>query len=241
MALDHYLACRFDRLKTGIIRFYGWHPFCVSLGFHQPLNYLLQQRLKSAGYDLVRRPTGGRAILHAEELTYSIIFNLDFMPPRELYRWIHTIIAAGLHDLGFQVTLEATHNQIPAPQAAAGNFLCFTHSSFSEIQYQGKKLVGSAQRIYPGCILQHGSILVGSTHARLSELINSSEQEKARMDSEIKNKTVTLGQIRPGRINPEKIMGSIIKQLELSLTISLNFEDITPAEKENIRDFIIPL
>ncbi len=241
MAIDHYLASRFDQQNSGIIRFYGWQPFCLSLGFHQPADLFLKQRLAGTGYDMVRRPTGGRAILHAEELTYSVIFALDFMPPRELYEFIHTVIALALQSLDFYVTPEQIHTQLPDPRAAAEDFLCFTHSAYSEIQYQGKKLVGSAQRIYPNCILQHGSILLGSTHARLAEFISSSTKEQERITSEINNKTITLGQIKPDHISTEKIIESIIKQLELSLTISINFEDLSETERARVQDFIIPL
>jgi lipoate-protein ligase A len=241
MALDHLLASSFNRHDSGIIRFYAWQPFCLSLGFHQASDVQLKQRLAAAGYDMVRRPTGGRAILHAEELTYSAIFATDFMPPRKLYEFLHGIIAAGLQSLDFYVSPEQLHTQIPTPRSVAEDFLCFTHSAYSEIQYQGKKVVGSAQRIYPDCILQHGSILLGNTHARLADFICGSPQQQEHITAEIKAKTITLGQIKPDHISIEKIIKSIIKQLELSLTISINFEDITETERAKVRDFIIPL
>ena len=241
MAFDHFLASSFDRHDSGIIRFYGWQPFCLSLGFHQTADLRLKQRLTEAGYDMVRRPTGGRAILHAEELTYSAVFAPDFMPPRELYEFLHSVITAALQSLGFSVTPQQVHTQLPTPRAAAEDFLCFTHSAYSEIQYQGKKVVGSAQRIYPNCILQHGSVLLGKTHARLAEFISNSTQQQERIMAEIDTRTMTLGQIKPDHISIEKIIESIIKQLELSLTISINFKDITETERVKVSEFIIPL
>jgi lipoate-protein ligase A len=241
MALDHLLASSFDRHSSGLIRFYGWHPCCLSLGFHQQADVQLRQRIAGAGYDLVRRPTGGRAILHAEELTYSAVFAADFRPPRELYEFLHGVISAALQSLNFYVTQQQVSNLLPTPRAAAEDFLCFTHSACSEIQYQGKKLVGSAQRIYPNCILQHGSILLGETHARLAEFISNSPQQQEHIKTEINARTITLAQIKPGHISIKKIIESIIKQLELSLTISINFEDITETERAKVGDFIIPL
>jgi lipoate-protein ligase A len=241
MALDHYFASTFDQAKSALIRFYGWYPFCLSLGYHQSADYIQRQHLTAAGYDIVRRPTGGKAILHAEELTYSVIFGLDYMQPREMYEYVHALLARALDALNFNVTLQQLPTRLPSPKSMVEDFLCFTHSAYSEIQYRGKKLVGSAQRIYPKCILQQGSLLLGPTHTQVTEFINCDDYEKERMTEEINQISITLEQINPFNINKEKIIDSIIKQLELSTTISLNFEDITEMERKAVQEFIIPL
>ena len=241
MALDHYFASTFEQGSPAIIRFYGWRPYCLSLGYHQPVDYVHEQKLKAAGYDMVRRPTGGRAILHAQELTYSVIFDVNFMKPRELYESIHTIISRALQFLGFDVQVEQISSNLPSPTETAEDFFCFTRSAYSEIKYQGKKIVGSAQRIYPQSILQHGSLLFGRAHSELTEFINCSAHDKIRITTELNKKTITLEQITTLDISIEKIIQSIIKQLELSLTNSINCKDILERELQAAQDYILPL
>jgi lipoyl(octanoyl) transferase len=246
MGLDHYLASTFTADQALILRFYGWNPFCLSLGFHQQATIVRQSLLQQAGFDLVRRPTGGRAIFHADELTYSVIAGRTFLPPRKLYEFVHTMLCKALISLGYDVKTEPVQAPVQAPvqslrQATAADFACFTRSAYSEIQFQGRKLVGSAQRIYSRSILQHGSILMGDRHEQLTGFIECSATERNRLLDEIRNKTITLNRIKSLDLSIEKIIHSIIKQLELSLSISINFNDITTAEIQATREYCIAL
>jgi len=241
MCIDHYLASTYNQDSPTVLRFYGWMPFCISLGYHQPAGIVNIRHLNKCNYDLVRRPTGGRAILHAHELTYSVIAPIDFMPPRDLYAYIHTILAQALQSLDFAVSLEQVNTRLPSPRAGAGDFPCFTHSAYSEIQFQGKKVVGSAQRIYPKCTLQHGSILIGDQHEQLAGFISKSPREKNRILNEIKNRTCTLDRIGKHETKIEQIILSIIKQIGLSPNIFLNFDDLTAEEMEAAQAYRIAI
>src|SRR3984893_13338742 len=162
MAVDEVLL---DGVAEGsappTLRFYEWAPPCLSLGYFQPFEVVDVDGCRSLGVDVVRRPTGGRAILHDRELTYSVA-----LPASELghdggvlpsYYRISLALQAGLPRLGAPATL--------APESAACSLavhgpVCFDRPSAHEILLHGRKLVGSAQMRRGGGILQHGSILI---------------------------------------------------------------------------------
>jgi len=165
MAVDEALAAAVavgDRPPT--LRLYGWRPPAVSLGYFQPLGEGIDlAAIRARGYDLVRRPTGGRAILHADELTYSVCVRQDAIrgghSTMQSYREISRGIIAGLELLGGQVTLgDADGPRSSAPAEGAAHPICFAKTARCDLQAQGRKVVGSAQVRRDGGILQHGSI-----------------------------------------------------------------------------------
>ena len=143
------------------LRFYEWMPACLSLGYFQPFDVVDTAGCRRLGVDVVRRPTGGRAILHDRELTYSIalpaaLLGHDGGVLPSYYR-LSLALQDGLRRLGVPATL--------APPSAergpvAQGPVCFDRPSAHEILLQGRKLVGSAQMRRGGGILQHGSILL---------------------------------------------------------------------------------
>ncbi|MGD9495140.1 MAG: biotin/lipoate A/B protein ligase family protein, partial [Armatimonadota bacterium] len=136
----------------------------LSLGYFQPLDGGIDlAAIRARGYDIVRRPTGGRAILHVHELTYSVSVPQDAIrggnSVMASYREISRGVAAGLALLGAQVSLgeqAGAHASAPAPGVARP--ICFARTARCDLQAQGRKVVGSAQVRRDGCILQHGSI-----------------------------------------------------------------------------------
>lgn len=164
MALDVALLRGVDRGETPpAIRLYGWRPPCLSLGRHQPTSAVDLDFCRRQGILVVRRPTGGRAVLHHLELTYSVVAPLDgvVLPRRvqEAYRRICEALVAGLSALGVaaRLTPEAASHALPAPTSAVP---CFKAPAGGEVVVGGRKLVGSAMRVHGGAVLQHGSILL---------------------------------------------------------------------------------
>ncbi len=162
MAVDEMLL---DRVATGAaaptLRFYQWMPPCLSLGYFQPIDVVDLDGCRALGVDVVRRPTGGRAILHDRELTYSValpasVLGHDGGVLPSYYR-LSLALQDGLRRLGVPATLapEAT-----ASGPTAHGPVCFDRPSAHEILLEGRKLVGSAQMRRGGGILQHGSILI---------------------------------------------------------------------------------
>jgi len=157
MAIDHALAARL-RQNEGILRLYGWSRPTVSFGKNEPAARI------GMGVEYVRRPTGGRAVLHDQELTYAVVAPLDaFGGVREAYVRINEALADALRSLGAAV--EVVRDGAPALGPDAGP--CFQAPATGEIVAGGRKVVGSAQARLEGALLQHGSILMGGDQGAL--------------------------------------------------------------------------
>lgn len=167
MAVDEELLARAQAGEAvPVLRFYGWNPPAVSLGRFQHIESAVNaDACRKHGFDIIRRITGGRAVLHHQELTYSIIARADnpLFPSTVLgtYKVIATGLLAGLKNLGISaemVSRGGRHAMLveKKPKDPA----CFSSPSWYEILVNGKKIVGSAQRRMKGAFLQHGSILI---------------------------------------------------------------------------------
>ena len=226
MSIDHYLAATSLETFDPILRFYGWIPFCLSIGYHQSEKKIDIRKLKNDTFDFVRRPTGGRAIFHSEELTYSIIFPKNILTQKELYSYIHGILANALIKLGYNVIFASKNAKLPKLKDVVTDFPCFTRSAETEVEYNGKKLIGSAQKIYPNSILQHGSILIDDSHKNLSKYLIADDDERYLIENEIKSKTICLKSIIDKEITSQQIEAEILKQLESDDNISLIFKEL---------------
>jgi lipoate-protein ligase A len=174
MAIDEALwRSRQSGAAPPTLRFFGWDPPTVSLGYGQALDdHVDAGACRRLGVGLVRRPTGGSAIYHdgpERELTYSIVATNDDLDLAtdllEAYRWIAKALARGLRALGAPVEIVG----IPRARGPAPAF-CFARTGRYEIEIDGRKLVGSAQRRRGRCFLQHGSVLLGADEPRLRAL-----------------------------------------------------------------------
>lgn len=181
------------------LRFYGWKPWAISIGANQKIDDFNTRKLQEYGIDIVRRPTGGRAVLHANELTYSIVMDVNGnLTPRDIYREIHLFIVRGLSRLGAEdLTFEkAQPNFREYYKKEISSVSCFASSARYEIEWQGKKIVGSAQRLVGKTLLQHGSILLGRGYELLPELTNlPSDEMKKNLREHITNHSISLGEI----------------------------------------------
>lgn len=144
-------------LGRAAIRLYRWEPACLSLGRNEPaLSRYDVGRIEALGLAVVRRPTGGRAVWHAHEVTYAVAGHVsDFGSLRQTYEWVHRRVASGLRKLG--VAAELAPAGRPASPAAGA---CFAAPVGGEVMVRGRKLVGSAQMRDGDRFLQHGSILL---------------------------------------------------------------------------------
>ncbi len=241
MRLDNYFASYCADLADPVMRFYGWHPYCISLGYHQKREVLNLDRIYEDGYEVVRRPTGGRAIFHAKELTYSIIMPKSCMSHHQLYAFSHDIIARALNELGYPVSVARGLDPLPKIVQTAQDFPCFTRSAESEVQYKAKKVVGSAQKLFKTLSLQHGSILLGTDHARLTRYLQADDRQLRAIHAELQSKTISLSEIQKRDLNPEKIMTTVVKQLESVAAISVYFQDLTSQEIDESKNYEILL
>jgi len=158
MALDDALLDSADRDGTAALRLYGWDPHTLSFGRHEPaLRRYDRAAIEARNLATVRRPTGGRAVWHAREVTYSVAAPVAaFGSLRESYAEIHATLAEALNALGAAVVLAPDR---PADGVGAG--ACFASAAGGEVlALGGAKMVGSAQVRQGRAFLQHGSILL---------------------------------------------------------------------------------
>jgi len=213
-----------------ILRFYGWNPYCISLGANQSYNEINTSLANKNSIDVVKRPTGGRAILHAEELTYSVVMpNSNSVSGKILYEYISNAIVNGLRNYNEKLNKVELENKSPnfsnLLKESAGS-LCFASTAKSEIKYDGKKLVGSAQRKLGSTILQHGSILIGDFHQNLVKFLNIEEEEKSKLEFEIAEKTTEISTILSEDVNINSLQEAIISGFENVFNAKFLFNDI---------------
>jgi lipoyl(octanoyl) transferase len=162
MAVDQALLDEAAQSGTETLRLYRWNPPCLSFGRNEAAGlHYDRARIEQLGIDVVRRPTGGRAVWHEHEITYAVAAPIEtFGSLREAYLTIHERLAAALRALGADASLAPDHLTAQPPNRPGS---CFTLPVGGEILVRGRKLVGSAQVRQRGALLQHGSILLGGS------------------------------------------------------------------------------
>jgi len=201
------------------LRLYTWEPWAISLGRNQAMNDIDCERCRLDGIDVVRRPTGGRAILHAEELTYSVVMNAGQKGIQQVYNEISAALVEGLKAFGVDVALERSQPNFPEMYKNPSSIPCFSSSARYELGWNGRKLVGSAQRRYTGgsgdVVLQHGSILCGSAHRRLvNYLALEDEVLRKKIMEGLEGKTTDLHEICGAAVDINDLSDSIKKGFE---------------------------
>jgi lipoate-protein ligase A len=203
MAVDEALLEGIARpASLPTLRLYAWEPACLSLGYSQPLSDVDLPRLRSRGWDLVRRSTGGRAVLHTDELTYSVIAPIT--EPRvagtvlESYRRLAEALVEALRLLDLPVEMHT-----PAGGGTkTPNPVCFEVPSTSEITVGGRKLVGSAQARRKQGFLQHGSLpLTGDLTRILQALVFPGEPARTEAATRLLERATTV-ESALGRVVP---------------------------------------
>ena len=168
MAADLFSAEKSQRDGIPLLRLYSWQKPTVSLGYHQKLPDEIARQCDRIGVPIVRRPTGGRAVLHDNEITYCLtiprehpLFNQD---RGSMQRSIGEILVNAADKAGLKANLARAGSRAQSGYRSRrnGSPLCFDAISRWEVQLNNSKWIGSAQRFFPGIFLQHGSIKIGS-------------------------------------------------------------------------------
>jgi lipoyl(octanoyl) transferase len=238
MALDEALLEWHSEGKIPpVIRFYGWEPAALSIGYFQKVEKEIDlEAVKALGLGFVRRPTGGRGVLHEHELTYSVIVSEEHpeMPKTvtEAYRVISEGILKGFHQLGLEAYFavpktDEERSALKDPRSA----VCFDAPSWYELVVEGRKVAGSAQTRQKGVILQHGAILLDLDEDKLFSLFKyPNERVKERMKSAFKNKAVAINEISPRKITLEDAKEAFYKGFAEGLNIELESYQLTEEE-----------
>ncbi|MCI0520981.1 MAG: lipoate--protein ligase family protein [Chloroflexi bacterium] len=235
MAVDEAIletTARGESLPT--LRLYAWQPPCLSLGYAQPFSNVDAERAALRGWEIVRRATGGRAILHTDELTYSVAG--PQAEPRlagavlDAYQRIAQALLAALHGLGVPA---AAHKKPAAPVLPASmEAVCFEVPSNYEIVVAGKKLLGSAQSRRQSGVLQHGSLPLYGDLTRITQaLAYPDEAARSHAAQRLTARAATVEEILGYPLPWETAAHAFIAAFSQALDLTLLPADLTPAEE----------
>lgn len=228
MDFDINLAeqCREDEFY---FRLYQWEPYCLSLGANQNNVLVNESALKCAGIDIIKRPSGGKAILHSEELTYSFICHTNtIFTPREIYRQVNEAILLGLSYYDARLSsaeMESQEHDFRQAFDLESNFACFGSAAKNELKFAHKKIVGSAQRKMGNVILQHGSILCGSFHKRITEFLYYDAKTIELIKNDLEGKTTEIETILNEPVDYSRLESSLSRGFEKYF--SMQFQAVT--------------
>ena len=205
--------------SLSVVRVYGWTPWAISIGYSQNAEKDFNlNKIKQSGYEFVRRTTGGRAVLHANEITYSVIAGIN--NPQlgnnlhNAYRSIGSAILKSLQYAGFNDLLlekskasdSSTRNTVAKP--------CFSSTARYEIIWKGKKVVGSAQKRTRTTIQQHGAILLGDEYLNITDFMNLNEEQKKQHKNDLYRNAVSLSAFTGKKVSYNRISEVFIKGFE---------------------------
>ncbi|MCR8631173.1 lipoate--protein ligase family protein [Paenibacillus radicis (ex Xue et al. 2023)] len=203
MAVDEAILTAHSEGKVPpTVRFYGWNPATLSIGYFQKaVEEIDFDQIKQEGLGFVRRPTGGRAVLHDKELTYSIIVSESYpgIPSgvTQAYRVLSEGLLLGFRKLGLDarmVQLESEEDK--SKYASMGSAACFDSPSWYELVVEGRKIAGSAQTRQKQVVLQHGSILLDMDVDQLFRVLKfSNERLQARLKQQFVHKAVAINDL----------------------------------------------
>ncbi len=221
-----------ERRAPPTLRFYAWAPPCVSVGRHQSLLAVDTTACAARGYQIVRRPTGGRAILHTDELTYSIVAPPDHPLMAGLvldsYLRLSHGLMAGLRRLGIEAQ-EAPGANRAGPDVSAA---CFEVPSAYEIIAGGRKLLGSAQARRVSHVLQHGSLPLTGDLTRLVDcLALPSAAEREALRRSLANHATTVEQLTGRPVTFQEATDALIAGFAEALSLELIPGYLTPTER----------
>ena len=224
------------------LRLYAWHPPCLSLGRSQPFSDVDISALKNNGWDIVRRATGGRAILHTNELTYSIIASKDNTHfsgnVLESYKHLAKVLIVALAGLGIEVEMKEKANSRSKLESKL-NSVCFERPSDYEITVNGKKIIGSAQARQKNGILQHGSLPLTGDLTRVTDVLYFPDAESRQIAAEKLILRASTAESALGReVDWETASKSFIRAFESVLDVKLTLKDLSEAERKRASELI---
>lgn len=228
MGIDQALLQLYARGESPpTLRFYQWNPPGISLGCLQRRPSFDAGAYRRLGFDVVRRPTGGRAVLHQNDLTYSIITGTQEGIPVTLpavYGLLCRGLLVGFRLLGIEAELGQEQAQADQPD------ICFLRSTIGDIVYRGKKFVGSAQTWSGSSLLQHGSIVLEPQTATWAELLGGDEGAQQTHCEDLNKRMTSLSEIL-GHVPPiHTVKAAIVKGMAQVLGVVFAEGQLTPSE-----------
>lgn len=237
MAIDEAIARAHGRGEVPpTLRFYGWKPAAVSIGYFQSMTKEVDlDAVRAGGYGYVRRPTGGRLIFHHLELTYSVSIREELLPGGvvETYRELSRGLLEGLRLLGGEAELSGGEDDPRRVNPGGFNTACFDTASAYELQVKGRKVAGSAQTRKDGVILQHGAILLDMDEDLLFSLMRLPEgAPREKLMERFRSKATTIREVLGRPVEYEEAREAFSEGFRKGLGLTLQSGDLTIAEQD---------
>jgi lipoate-protein ligase A len=237
---DAILQAVCEQKSPCTLRLYAWQPPCLSLGYAQPFQDVDYSQLQDRKWDIVRRPTGGRAILHTDELTYALIAPDDHPSfcggVLASYKKISKALVHALELLGLDVNV-SPDNTLSEEQRQEP--ICFQSPSAYEITVQGKKIVGSAQLRRRGAVLQHGSLPLCGDISRICQVLAyPSEAARKAAVQRVRMQSATIEDVLHSKVGWESAAQALTKSFDRVLGWTF-FEGNLSSHEEHIRRSLI--
>ena len=225
MAIDQALLEEADRTGRAFLRLYRFDPRCISFGRNEPARERYDRdAIARLGCDVVRRPTGGRAVWHEHEVTYAVAAPLAaFGSPRQAYRAIHERLAAALRRLGADPVLASNRPTVRLSDRPAS---CFAAPVGGEVLVHGRKVIGSAQVRQGRAFLQHGSILLDGSQ----EMLRAVSRQPSAVSGEM-TLTAALGR----RVTFDEVVDAVLSTWGDEVTLTA-FDRPRPPSTAAFRD-----
>lgn len=224
-----------------VLRLYAWDPPCLSLGYAQPASDVDLLALQQRGWQMVRRPTGGRAILHTDELTYAVISSHN--EPRlaggvlESYQRLSAALLAALHHLQVPARSQA-EAQVPPGSDPKGP-VCFEVPSNYEITMNGKKLIGSAQARRKDGVLQHGSLPLHGDLRRITQaLLFATSEDREAAARRLLERATTVSESLGWDVSWEKAAHAFIAAFQQTLNLRFEESELTTQELSRAHELV---
>lgn len=240
MGADQYLS---DTLANSpydfAIRFYTWKPPALSLGKHQSLDGVNLDYCRRSGWDVVQRPTGGRALLHLNDLSYSIVTSIG----EDSYQKLHRIYSCAAKAISQSLTLlgiNSTYQE--AVKGSKGkmsfrNRACLSSRTRGEVTARGRKVACAAQRVYRDVILQHGSIMLKGDAAAIAPALVMGNHEQDQLIQRLRAQSQSLEGLSGTGLDDKRLTDQLIEQFALQLNLDLTAVSWTNDDMMFIRQY----
>ena len=251
MAVDEaILIAQSEHKVPPTVRFYRWNPATLSIGYFQRADKEVKlDQIQQRQLGFVRRPTGGRAVFHDRELTYSIIVSETYpgIPKTvtEAYRVLSEGLLQGFRLLGLQAEMvNLATDEEKQKYAQAGSAACFDSPSWYELVVEGRKIAGSAQVRQKGVVLQHGSILLDLDIELLFSLLKfENERLRQRLQSSFSDKAVAINDLLVAAGKPKIELAAVEQAFKQGFAAGLDIEleagELTPYERALAEDLVL--
>lgn len=239
MAVDDYLA---NSIPSGTfqaaLRFYTFSPPTITIGTHQTVDTLNLEACAERSWDIARRPTGGRSLLHLQDLSYCLVIAAGsdrFTDLHRVYEGVSRALIETLGSFGIKAAGTGTDHRSSASSHRSSR-LCLTYRTRGEVHVEGRKISAAAQRVYKNAVLQHGSILMAGDPSQVAEATDPDTVDIMKIKQFIRETTVTFEMLSRDNVSNSVFAGRMAENISREFCISLVKTELTELDLDVINN-----